>query len=98
MKVFVTKTAFRDLSAIRTFIASDSVDAASRVLDELHSAIRKLADMPGMGHQRLDVSNPAYRFWSVYSYVIAYRVQGGSLYVSRVIHGARNVRKMFRKK
>jgi hypothetical protein len=51
-----------------------------------------------MGHQRLDVANPSYRFWRVYSYLIAYRVRGGILYVSRVVHGAQDFRRLFPKK
>ena len=43
MRIFVTRTAFKDLSGIWTFIAKDSPDAADRVLDELHAAMRKLA-------------------------------------------------------
>lgn len=95
MKVFVTRAAVKDIAAIWTHIATESIEAADRVADELHAAMRNLADMPGMGHRRADVANPDYRFWSVYSYLIAYRVQGQTLYVSRVIHGARDIRKAF---
>lgn len=96
MKLFVTRTAFRDLASIWTRIAADIIDAADRVVDELHAAVRKLADMPGMGHRRADVANPNYRFWSVSSYLIVYRVQGQTMYVSRVVHGARDVGKVLR--
>ena len=98
MRVFVTRAAFKDLSGISTFIAKDNAGAAARVLDDLHAAMRKLAELPGMGHQRADVANPSYRFWAVYSYLIAYRVEGDTLYISRVVHGARNLGKLFGKK
>jgi len=51
--------------------------------------------MPGMGHQRADVSNPRYRFWPVGNYVIAYRVERSTLIVVRVVYGARDFRKLF---
>jgi plasmid stabilization system protein ParE len=60
--------------------------------------MRSLAEMPAMGHRRSDVSNSDYRFWRVYSYLIACRVQRRTLYVSRVIHGARNLRPPFKRK
>lgn len=56
--------------------------------------MKLLADHPGMGHKRADVADDRYRFWSVYSYVIAYRVENDVLLVVRVIHGARNVRRV----
>jgi plasmid stabilization system protein ParE len=91
MNVLVTRSAFKDLAQIWGYIAADSIETADRILGEIRAAIRKLAHNPGMGHRRTDVANPRYRFWSVYSYLIAYRVQGRTLYVARVIHGARDV-------
>jgi toxin ParE1/3/4 len=96
MKLRITRTAVRDVAEIWHYIALDSTDAADRVRNDLEAAMRKLAEMPGMGHQRTDVKNPAYRFWRVYAYLIAYRLEGQTLYISRVIHGARNLRRLFR--
>jgi plasmid stabilization system protein ParE len=79
------------------FIAKDSIVAADKVRDELEAEMRKLCETPGMGHERPEVKNKDYRFWAVYSYLIVYRIQGEKLCVSRVIHGARNLRRIFRK-
>src|SRR3954464_914373 len=98
MKILVTRSAFKDLAEIWNYDAADSIDAADRVLDRVNDAIRKLAEVPGMGHRRDDVENASYRFWSVYSYLIAYRTQGQTLYVSRVIHGARDLSRLFRRR
>ena|SRR5438067_10891550 len=95
-RVVITRTAFKDLARVWSYIATDSIDAADRVRDDIEVAIRSLAQMPGMGHQRSDVKNPAYRFWRVHSYLIAYRIAGESFYVSRVVHGAQNLRRIFR--
>ena len=77
------------------YIAADSVDAAERLDARMHREMQNLADMPGIGHTRRDVTNPRYRFWSVGNYVIAYRIEKGVLVVSRVVHGARDFRKLF---
>jgi plasmid stabilization system protein ParE len=41
------------------------------------------------------VEDKRYRFWVVGSYVIAYRVEETELLVVRVIHGARDFRRLF---
>jgi antitoxin ParD1/3/4/toxin ParE1/3/4 len=65
--------------------------------EEIHASIKLLARFPGMGHQRRDVRDDRVRFWSVYSYLIAYRVDKGTLLVIRVVHGARDLRDVFGK-
>jgi plasmid stabilization system protein ParE len=96
-ELVVTRTAEREIISIWKYIADDSVDAADRVRDEIEAAMKMLCEMPGMGHERAEVKNPNYRFWPVYSYLIVYRVSAEKLTVSRVIHGARNLRRIFRK-
>jgi plasmid stabilization system protein ParE len=84
-----------DLLEIWHTIAQDSVAAANRVADEMDDAIRRLVEMPGMGHTRSDVTRKGYRFWTVYSYVIGYKYDVASLTVARVIHGKRDFRRLF---
>lgn len=77
-------------------IAQDSADAADRVRDDIEAAMLKLCDMPTMGHQRKDVMDEKLRFWSVYSYVIAYRHTRNRLLVARVVSGHRDFKKLFK--
>ena len=85
-----------DLLEIWHHIAQDNIAAANRVGDEIDAAIRGLCEMPGKGHFRKDVTLPGYRFWTVYSYVIAYRFDNDSVTVIRVVHGRRNFGQLFR--
>jgi plasmid stabilization system protein ParE len=87
----------KDVFEIWEHIAVDSVDAADRMLARIESDIWKLAEMPGMGHRRADVRDPRLLFWSVRPYVIVYRHTRRTLYVVRVVHGARDFRRIFRK-
>src|SRR5689334_2121894 len=98
MKKFViTSQARRDLRAIWNYIAAESSDAtANRILAEFYNAIVLLAEWPKMGHARRDVENPRYRFWNVYNYIIAYRTDRTPLTIARVVHGSRNMRRMFK--
>jgi antitoxin ParD1/3/4/toxin ParE1/3/4 len=97
-KLLIQPQARLDLLEIWHYIAENSPEAATRVTDKIESAIRGLAEMPGKGHRRADVTDPQYRFWSVYSYVIAYRFDDESLTVVRVVHGSRNLRRLFRRR
>jgi plasmid stabilization system protein ParE len=97
-RLVITRTAFRDLLTIWNYIAQDSIDAADRVRDLIRAEMDKLAEMPGMGHVRPDVNNSSYRFWGVFSYLIAYRVRGRTLYISRVVHGRQNLKRMFKRR
>jgi plasmid stabilization system protein ParE len=51
--------------------------------------------MPGMGHFRKDLLDQHYKFWSVYSYVIAYRWEVTPIQIIAVVHGARNLDAFF---
>lgn len=91
----LTRRARLDVQEIWGYIAEDSIDAADRVMAELRSAMEGLAEMPGKGHRRSDVRNSRYRFWSVYSYVIAYFPDTSPVQIVRVVHGRRNFRRLF---
>ena len=97
MKRFIlTPTARRDLNAIWDYLCEQVNERlANRILAELYDAIQLLAENPGFGHTRADVYDPNYRFWSVHRYVIAYRTDLKPLTVARVVHGARDFKKLF---
>jgi antitoxin ParD1/3/4/toxin ParE1/3/4 len=96
-KLLIQPQARVDLLEIWHYIASDSIEAANRVEEKLETAIHGLVEMPGKGHTRADVRNPDYRFWTVYSYVIACRYDDRTLTVVRVVHGRRNFRRLFKR-
>jgi antitoxin ParD1/3/4/toxin ParE1/3/4 len=100
MKQFeLTPEAQRDLEQIAGYIASEaSAQMAAKVIANIRREIRKLAAMPGMGHFREDLLNRHYKFWSVYSYVIAYRWDVKPIQVLAVVHGARDLEAVFRRR
>lgn len=85
-----------DLHRIWNYIAEDNVDAADKVRDKIHEGIQKIARMPNIGHTRSDVANPRYRFWLVGSYLIAYFPDADPLQVVRIVHAARDFKKLFK--
>jgi antitoxin ParD1/3/4/toxin ParE1/3/4 len=56
--------------------------------------MRRLAEMPEIGHSRKDLANEPLRFWPVYSYLVIYRPEARPLQVVRVLHGSRDVRRI----
>lgn len=58
---------------------------------ELRRSLRILALLPGIGHPRTDLTeNAKVRFWTVYSYLIAFLPAERPLFVVRILHGARS--------
>lgn len=94
-RYILSRRATVDVQQIWNHIAEDNIDAADRVRNDLRAAMRRLAEMPGMGHRRADVTDPRYRFWTVRSYVIGYFPDTTPLQIVRVLHGRRDFRSIF---
>jgi len=98
MKYRISLKADMDIERICDYIAKDNPDAADRLDQQIHLAIQLVAKFPGIGHTRPDVKDKRYRFKAVGNCVIAYRVEKKEIVVIRVVHGARDFRKLFRSK
>jgi plasmid stabilization system protein ParE len=83
--------AHEDLRELRDYIAQDNPTAARRVLNELREAMRRLAQMPELGHVREDLADETLRFWPVRSYLIIYRPDAKPIQVVRVLSGYRDI-------
>ncbi len=93
MKGFVLHPdAYSDLEEIWDYIAADNREAADRVLEELHEAIRTLVSFPRQGHIRPDLTSRPVRFQVVREFLIAYACDEEPLVVLAVLHGRRNPR------
>ena len=86
-----------DLNEIWEYIAARNLSAADRMVRRLETAACELSAHPGIGHVRADVPNPDYRFRVVRPYLIAYQHDDESVTIVRIVHGARDFRRIFRK-
>lgn len=86
--------AYADLNEIWEYIAADNLDAADRVLGEIHQSINSLVRLPHQGHSRPDLTSRPLRFQIVRDYVIAYVPDEKPLAVIAILHGRRNPRVM----
>jgi plasmid stabilization system protein ParE len=84
--------AYTDLEEIWEYIASDSIDTADRVLEEIHDSIRSIVSFPHSGHARSDLTARPLRFRAVRDFLIVYAAEEQPLAVVAVLHGRRNPR------
>jgi plasmid stabilization system protein ParE len=95
-KLFVlTPEAALDLREILLDIAVDSPDTAERLRAEFYEAFERLGRSPGIGHYHAELLDARYRFWSFYSYVVAYKWEATPVQVIAVVHGARDLAVFF---
>ena len=94
----VTEQAETHLLEILDYLADQSEPAAIRVRQAIYDTIEKLAENPGIGHVRQDLTDRALKFWSVYSYLVVYDPASRPLTVIAVLHGARDVGELLKGK
>ncbi|MBI4581188.1 MAG: type II toxin-antitoxin system RelE/ParE family toxin [Planctomycetes bacterium] len=84
--------ASQDFDEIVSYVLEQSgLQRAQHVADHLYEAFQKLAEMPGLGHKREDLTSLPVRFYEVWSYLVIYKPETRPLEVVRILHGARDV-------
>ena len=91
----ISKSAKQDLGDIYLYIARDSEEAARHVLSKLYESFQAIAVQPGMGRTR-DELKAGIRSHSTGKYITYYQEVHGTVRILRVLHGARDVEKIFR--
>jgi plasmid stabilization system protein ParE len=87
--------AFADLDGIWDYIAADNLDAADRVIADIHAVLGTLASSPHIGHRRPDLTARPLRFHIArHEYLVAYAPDEQPLWIIAVLHGRRNPRLM----
>jgi plasmid stabilization system protein ParE len=81
-----------DLDAIAVYIAQDNVPAALSMLDKFYEAFQLIADNPGIGHTRSDLTDENVRFWTVKSrYHVIYSTNYRPLLIARILPSDRDI-------
>jgi plasmid stabilization system protein ParE len=94
----LTTEAQEDIRQVRDYLLKEAgFRAARHVMSSIVTAFQALVRAPGQGHRREDLSSrDELRFWSVFSYLIVYRVDKRPLIIVAVIHGKRNVEQLLK--
>src|SRR6266404_3018076 len=70
------------------------------IADRVETAIREkfsfLAQTPGAGHRRKDLTEADVKFFPVYSYLIVYRPETTPLQIASILHGRRDVEQILK--
>ena len=91
--------AVRDLLEIWRYLKKESSrEIADRVESVIRSKFAYLAQFPGAGHWRLDLTSAEVRFFSVYSYLIVYRPETEPLEIVSILHASRDVAGILRER
>ena len=83
-----------DLLRIWRYIAQEGRATATQFIDRLHGTMGALAETPGMGRPRDDLS-PNVRTFPLGSYLIIYREVSGGIEVARVLSARQDYRSIF---
>lgn len=90
----IVMAARADLRMIRDLIAADHPRAAARYLEGIHRTFQHLADWPMSGRSR-DEYRPGLRSFVHREHLIFYRPSSGGITVLRVLHGRRDLERVF---
>lgn len=86
MRVRLAEPAFKDLDSIRSFIGLDNPAAAADVVTKLLQAAQRLGELPGLDRIGRVADT---RELIVPPYAIVYTVISDTVWILRVLHGAR---------
>ncbi|MGP8244661.1 MAG: type II toxin-antitoxin system RelE/ParE family toxin [Bryobacteraceae bacterium] len=85
-----------DLRQIWRYLLGEAgLAIANRIQGELVDAFEGLADIPGKGHKRPDLTSRDVLFLSVYEYMIVYR-RATIVEIVAVLYGKRNVKRLLK--
>ena len=76
------------------YIAEDSVNAADRVIEEIHAKCENIAQTPDIGRNRPELAT-GIKSLPIRKYLIFYHSEDGATIIDRVLSGYRNLPDFF---
>jgi toxin ParE1/3/4 len=92
--VIKSPAATDDLLEIWLYIAQDNLAAGDALIDSIDDKCRVLAEHPQMGRRRTELGSDLHSF-AEGRYVVFYRVRSDGIEIVRVLHGARDIPRLF---
>lgn len=94
-RIVWTATSREDLRGIVQYIAGDSPVYARSFALRLRRSVARLAEFPGSGCRVPEDPSGTYREVIVGNYRVVYRTAEDSVVIVTVLHGAREIRRLF---
>lgn len=89
-KIVWSPSALSDVDFIAEYIARDSADQAALFVYRLIEAADRLQEFPLSGRVIPEIGNPACREIIYGSYRIMYRIKNDDVWITSIVHGARD--------
>ncbi|HGJ66334.1 TPA: type II toxin-antitoxin system RelE/ParE family toxin [bacterium] len=91
-QIRLLRIAEEDLTEIISFIANDNPMAANALADKIEKNIELLSSNPMIGRipRDEDLKNLGYRYIIVQNYLVFYTIEERTIFIHRILHGARN--------
>ena len=90
------KIAEEDFSDIISYIAVDNATAADSTASRIEKNLKLLSKNPLLGRipRNEEIRNLGYRYLIVQNYIIFYKVEEKTIFIHRILHGARNYKSL----
>ena len=96
-KIQLLRIAEDDFTEIVTYIASDRPSAAGALAAKIEKNLQLLSQNPHLGRvpKEEELARLHYRYLVVENYLIFYTIEGQTVYIHRILHGARDYLPLF---
>ena len=91
-QVRLLSIAEEDFTEIVSYIAADNPSAADVIANKIEKNLELLSDNPDLGRipREEEIRNLGYKYLIVQNYVIFYTIEEKTIFIHRILHGARN--------
>ena len=95
----LTEDAILDIDAIWLYLLErESLEMADQIVTEIFKGFYLLAEKPGIGHRRPDLTSRSVLFYRIFSHLVIYQPDSTPLKILGVLHGKRNVARILRQR
>ena len=91
-QVRLLSIAEEDFTETVSYIAADNPSAADAIANKIEKDLKLLSENPKLGRipREEEIRNLGYKYLIVQNYVIFYTIEEKTIFIHRILHGARN--------
>ena len=95
-QIRLLKIAEEDFTEIVSYIAAENPNAADAIAAKIEKNLDLLSQNPQLGRIPRDeeIRNMGYRYLIIQNYIIFYTIEIKTIYIHRILHGARNYKSL----